>query len=638
MRIRHILAALTLAVAIGCGVGALFGDDGDACTTDGNCSSGQTCCAGVCRVACSIDGDVDRPSVNTAIVTLQVLTDLAPVYEFDTIRLRLDDGEALEKVVGVAMHFDRPRSVGTITQVAEGMHTLSGELLRSGVTVIRRTRVVEVLADGPQMIAVTRGTVSCADASSCSTFANECTVGVCVLGVCGEALLPDTCAPEERCLLGVGCVLVGDECGSDLDCDDAIACTRDICGAGRCRNVADDSACATGRCAPFGTVSDGDSGCEPPPCGPDSCVSTACARAECVGGACVRSPLCSAVETCCDGVCAASCGDPRACEGKAAGAVCRLAYGSCDVAEVCDGLSPYCPPDVRAVAGVECRAVAGACDVAEVCDGLSVACPADQWLDASTQCRASTLACDVAEMCNGASPACPIDVAAEVGTICRAAAAACDATERCDGVLKECPADGLVSGTVCRPTAGPCDVAELCNGASPDCPANAFVASSVVCRPSAGVCDIADQCTGTSAACPADARRAIGYSCRAPATGKLCDAGGSCDGSATCPPNDFADSGVPCRPAAGDCDTAESCTGTSYDCPPDRFVDSSVICRPAAAGNCDIAESCTGSSATCPANSFQPNTQICLVIPPPAGPVPIYCCNGSCTSALPNCP
>src|SRR5262249_34143741 len=57
--------------------------------------------------------------------------------------------------------------------------------------------------------------------------------------------------------------------------------------------------------------------------------------------------------------------------------------------------------------------------------------------------------------------------------------------------------------------------------------------------------------------------------------------------------------GTVCRPAAGDCDVAETCTGTSPTCPTDRFAPTTQRCRDAA-GECDVAEFCTGASATCP--------------------------------------
>src|SRR5439155_1422629 len=56
--------------------------------------------------------------------------------------------------------------------------------------------------------------------------------------------------------------------------------------------------------------------------------------------------------------------------------------------------------------------------------------------------------------------------------------------------------------------------------------------------------------------------------------------------------------GTVCRPSAGPCDVAETCTGTSRECPPDTFA-AGTVCRPSA-GPCDVPENCTGSSADCP--------------------------------------
>jgi hypothetical protein len=43
----------------------------------------------------------------------------------------------------------------------------------------------------------------------------------------------------------------------------------------------------------------------------------------------------------------------------------------------------------------------------------------------------------------------------------------------------------------------------------------------------------------------------------------------------------------------------------------DGFVSSTTTCRESA-GQCDVAESCTGSSGACPADGFQPATTACV--------------------------
>src|SRR5919197_1538891 len=107
-----------------------------------------------------------------------------------------------------------------------------------------------------------------------------------------------------------------------------------------------------------------------------------------------------------------------------------------------------------------------------------------------------------------------------------------------------------------------------------------------------------------------------------PGSGPCCKSNGTLE-----PPSQV------CRTAAGDCDLAENCTGTSSACPTDVFKTSGTtcpddgnpcttdvcsgasatcthpagnagtVCR-ASAGVCDVAENCTGTSATCPTDAF----------------------------------
>jgi fibronectin type 3 domain-containing protein len=122
-----------------------------------------------------------------------------------------------------------------------------------------------------------------------------------------------------------------------------------------------------------------------------------------------------------------------------------------------------------------CRLAAGLCDVAEVCDGVSPACPADKYAPTTTVCRTAAGLCDIAESCSGSSPDCPVDAF-------------------------------LTKGAVCRPAAGLCDLAESCPGTGPDCPADSMAPAETVCRAStdSNQCDPAETCTGSSVSCPAD--------------------------------------------------------------------------------------------------------------------------------------
>jgi len=62
-----------------------------------------------------------------------------------------------------------------------------------------------------------------------------------------------------------------------------------------------------------------------------------------------------------------------------------------------------------------------------------------------------------------------------------------------------------------------------------------------------------------------------------------------------------------CRPAAGMCDAAETCDGSSVACPADTFLPGGTVCR-ASTGPSDPAELCTGTSASCPPDVTLPDS------------------------------
>src|SRR4029077_11154674 len=95
--------------------------------------------------------------------------------------------------------------------------------------------------------------------------------------------------------------------------------------------------------------------------------------------------------------------------------------------------------------------------------------------------------------------------------------------------------------------------------------------------------------------------------CRAAAGGR--DRAERRDGiSNVCPPDLPAPSGTACRASAGDCDVAEVCDGTSKSCPAD--AKRTGVCRPAT-GSCDVAESCDGVSHACPPDAKAPDGPSC---------------------------
>src|SRR5678816_3679619 len=118
--------------------------------------------------------------------------------------------------------------------------------------------------------------------------------------------------------------------------------------------------------------------------------------------------------------------------------------------------------------------------------------------------------------------------------------------------------------------------------------------------------------TATSCCTTTCTFRPTSFTCRADAG--QCDVAETCTGtSGVCPGNSFEPAATLCMGASqgGVCDNdaADHCTGTSNTCV-DVFRPASVTCR-ADAGQCDVAETCTGTSGTCPANSFEPVATLC---------------------------
>ncbi len=100
-------------------------------------------------------------------------------------------------------------------------------------------------------------------------------------------------------------------------------------------------------------------------------------------------------------------------------------------------------------------------------------------------------------------------------------------------------------------------------------------------------------------------------------------AGAAVDG--TCGPRT---AGIVCRAAAGACDVAETCDGTSLACPTDALVAPGTICR-AAVDQCDQAESCTGTSPACPDDINMPDQSVCILADGTGG----VCTAGVCNPA-----
>jgi hypothetical protein len=287
--------------------------------------------------------------------------------------------------------------------------------------------------------------------------------------------------------------------------------------------------------------------------------------------------------------------------------------------DICDGSGKTCTHPAGN-AGTVCRAIAGDCDVAEECDGTSPSCPTDEFKPSSVECRATSGECDVAESCSGSGASCPAD-AVKTGDIpCGDDGNVCT-RDVCDGSAKSCTHPAGNAGTVCRTIAGDCDVAEECDGTSPSCPTDAFKPSSVECRATSGECDLAESCTGSGASCPADAVKPVDTACGDDENVCTRDV---CDGSGKTCTHPAGNAGTVCRAAAGECDMAEVCTGSSPSCPANGFRPLGATCGDD--GNVCTDDQCDGSGACMHPNNTAPcsDGNACTA--------PDVCAGGTCVS------
>src|SRR5439155_17622230 len=88
-----------------------------------------------------------------------------------------------------------------------------------------------------------------------------------------------------------------------------------------------------------------------------------------------------------------------------------------------------------------------------------------------------------------------------------------------------------------------------------------------------------------------------------------CDLAETCTGSsATCPADAKKVNGTACTADTNPC-TLDQCNGTSNSCQ-HPAGNSGTVCR-AAVDECDAAETCTGASTTCPTDAKRPAGTAC---------------------------
>ena len=199
-----------------------------------------------------------------------------------------------------------------------------------------------------------------------------------------------------------------------------------------------------------------------------------------------------------------------------------------------------------------------------------------------TLLRANTppTGCVTAADCTGSLPACGVF--------------ACNA-----GVCSIVPGN---TGSVCRGSAGECDPQETCNGAITTCPGDAKSPGGTGCTDDGNPCTN-DQCDGASPLCQ-HPNKSAGAACGSGADTD-CDNPDTCNGAGACQANNEVN-GTTCTADSSPC-TLDQCSAGVCAHPAGN---GGTVCRPAA-GECDLQEICSGASPTCPADAKQPDGTAC---------------------------
>jgi hypothetical protein len=376
------------------------------------------------------------------------------------------------------------------------------------------------------------------------------------------------------------------------------------CIANRCTNIPSQFCLGDGDCIPITDVCSYPS--EQPNSNPSDCVITPTGTDPCIGVTCTAFDTQCATASCDpqNGQCDLFTPKPSttSCTGTSNG-------GACDAADHCSGTADTCVDGFLPSTTI-CRASTGQCDTAESCTGTSGACPADSFQPSTAVCTGTSNggACDAPDHCSGTSNTC-VDAFQPSTTVCRAATGQCDAAESCTGTSGACPADGFQSNTTTCTGAsngGACDGTDLCDGAG-HC-VDVYKPSTTVCRASTGQCDAAESCTGSSGACPADGFQSNTTTCTGTSNGGACDGIDLCDGAGHCV-DVYKPSTTVCRASTGQCDSAESCTGTSGACPADGFKSNTTTCTGTSNGGaCDGTDLCDGAGHC--VDVYKPSTTV----------------------------
>ena len=296
---------------------------------------------------------------------------------------------------------------------------------------------------------------------------------------------------------------------------------------------------------------------------------------------------------CCDGPCTGSCevcnaaGSEGVCSPAPVETVCREAAGGCDVAEMCDGASRFCPPNKVALAGTVCREAQGECEVDVMCDGKTLDCPEDIYADTDVDCGEID-ACTQGGKCDGAGGCIPIYQ--EPGFACGDDGdSLCDKPDTCDGA-GNCLANFVASGTECTEHPGnPCFSVGQCNDTG-QCVGYGFRGEGALCGDETETtCDKPDTCDA-SGVCQPNYVAASSLTECSDAAGP-CKLPGYCDGSGGCASAANKPDNTPCGSYNSEdpCDAQDVCVAGVCEV---RFAPSNKTC--ASSDQCTLGGRCDG--------------------------------------------
>ncbi len=478
-------------------------------------------------------------------------------------------------------------------------------------------------------------TVDCDDGELCTAETCDPAEGcqyVPSLAPCDDG---DPCTGDDACTAGLACA------GAPVDCDDGDACTLDSCdgATGACLHApklcADEDLCTEDVC-------DGDSG---------ACLFTAkscsdgdlCTLDSCDPGTgtCVNAPKdCDDGDPCTQDLCddaSGLCGNPPVdCDD---GDPCTLdscdpATGACvNVAQECDDGDP-CTQDLLDCAAQTCThpptvcddgdaCTTDTCDPASGCVSTPVACDdgdacTTDTCDPDSGCVFTPVTCDDGDACT--TDACDPDsgclhtpVTCDDGDACTTDA--CDPDSGCLHTPVTCDDGDACTTDACDPDGGcvfapvSCDDGNGCTDDSCD------PGSGCVYTPNTAPCDDGDACTAGDLCVDGECQPTIVMICvdLNPCTDDSCDPGSGCvhtpnsdpcDDGDACTENDICGAGVCLGPDAIDCDDGDPCTIDA--CDPDSGCTHAPLSGPA----CDDGEACTVGDV-CFQGTCSPGQDVC---------------------------